>query len=507
MSATSSSPAVIARHASKSKDDKFVETRAITSSDVQDREQEQSSINSEDDLGPLDGDAIKRLRRKVDLRLITIGGILASLDLLDSGIISSAAVTSMPTDLDFALATTNRYSIAIMVFTLTSVIFELPATVAVRFFGPRLWFSTITVAFGLITLCTAFITTWKTMVLLRILLGIAAAGIYPGLAYLISTWYPRHEQQLRFAGLQVGQVLILATGGIVNYALSRLDGTHGLAGWRYMFLVQGAICIVIGIATYWWMVDFPESSAQSFHFLTLSESALAVRRIQLDRGDVVAPPFTWGRLLIHARDAKVWGFAVMFFLLNLVSTALQYFLPQILQVGMGFSQDASILLSAPPYYYAALPVLLTSAVSDRYRLRGPMIVFNSVCLIIGMALLGYAGPVTARYVGVYLATGAYVSNWAALNAYFQNNIVGQWKRVFTAALTTAFNGAGGIAGAYIFRRKEAPRYQTAVAVCIASHVALIALVGLFSAVFWRANKMQRKGEKLIEGTIGFRHTY
>lgn len=74
--------------------------------------------------------------------------------------------------------------------------------------------------------------------------------------------------------------------------------------------------------------------------------------------------------------------------------------------------------------------------------------------------------VAVRYVGTYLATGAYVSNWAALNTYQANNIVGQWKRATTAAAVTACNGLGGIAGSFIVRQREAPEYQTAVWVSI-----------------------------------------
>ena len=100
-----------------------------------------------------DVDAIrqeKKIRLKADLRLCTIGGLLCSLNLLDSGIISSAAVTSMLKDL--GLDQGNRYSISILIFTVASVCFQLPATIAVRLVGPRIFFTTITFCFGLITL-------------------------------------------------------------------------------------------------------------------------------------------------------------------------------------------------------------------------------------------------------------------------------------------------------------------------------------------------------------------
>lgn len=92
---------------------------------------------------------------------------------------------------------------------------------------------------------------------------------------------------------------------------------------------------------------------------------------------------------------------------------------------MGFSSDQAILLSAPPYFYAVIPVIISSVVGDRYQLRGLVITFNCFCTIAGFGMLGFASQVTVRYVGTYLATGAYVSNWAAMNAYQASNIVGK----------------------------------------------------------------------------------
>ena len=452
-------------------------------------------------------DSVKaeRLRFKVDLRLCTIAGLLCSLNLLDSGIISSASVTSMLKDL--GLDQGNRYSVSILIFTVSSVCFQLPATLAVRIVGPRIFFAVITFAFGLITICTAFIHTWKQMIVMRVLLGIFMSGVYPGLALLISSWYRREELQLRFAFLQCGEVIVLATGGIVNFGLDTLDGRGGVKGWQWMFIIQGLVACLIGIATYWWIVDFPENAQESFYFLDKTETKIAVARIQQDRGDVVPTPFSWPEVLKHFLDMKVYGFAATFFLLNLVSTALSYFLPIILHNGMGFSTNKAILLSAPPYYYAVIPVLLSSWVGDKYRLRGPVITFNSLCLIAGFGLLGLADQVTVRYVGTYLATGAYVSNWAALNSYQASNITGQWKRAVTAAAITACNGLGGVAGSFIVRQTEAPHYPTAVWVSIGSHIFIISIVLAFSVYFYTANSKQHKGKKTIERTEGFRYTY
>lgn len=178
-----------------------------------------------------------------------------------------------------------------------------------------------------------------------------------------------------------------------------------------MFLVQGLITILLSFLTYFWMVDFPEQAHNSVFFLSQEEQTLAITRINRDRKDVEADTFAWMKVLQHARDPKVYAFACMFFLLNMVTTSLAYFLPIILQGGFGFSEDKSILLAAPPYYWAVVPVVLSSIVGDRFKLRGPIILFNSVCLIAGFSMLGFTEQPAVRYVGVCLATGAYVSNW------------------------------------------------------------------------------------------------
>lgn len=293
-----------------------------------------------------DTDGLERkLRLKVDIRLCTIAGILCSLNFLDSGIISSASVTSMMTDLSLE---GNRYSVAIFIFTIASVIFQLPSTVAVRLVGPRQWFSLITICFGVITLCTTFVENWRQMIVVRFFLGMSVSGMYPGLTYLISTWYTREEQQLRFAFLQAWEVSLLASGNSMNYGLNLLGGRSGLEGWRWMFLVNGLITIFFfGIITCWWMIDFPENAHHSFRFFTKTESDIATGRIHNDRQDTIPEPFSISKILVYFLDFKLYGFSCLSFLLNLVSTSLSYFLPIILQGGMGFDTDKSILLSAP----------------------------------------------------------------------------------------------------------------------------------------------------------------
>jgi sugar phosphate permease len=172
------------------------------------------------------------------------------------------------------------------------------------------------------------------------------------------------------------------------------------------------------------MIDFPENSHKSFWFFDKRQSQIMANRIHRDRGDVTADKFTWSKVLVHASDGKIWGFAVMYFLLNMVSTSMSYFLPTILHNGLGFSSDKSILLNAPVYYWAVVPALLSSFIGDKYSIRGPVIIFNSISLIVGFCMIGFVDQSTVRYIGTFLTTGAYIANWAAVNAYMTSNITG-----------------------------------------------------------------------------------
>jgi MFS family permease len=150
-------------------------------------------------------------------------------------------------------------------------------------------------------------------------------------------------------------------------------------------------------------------------------------------------------------DLKVWAFAMMFFNSTIVSYALSYFTPLILTRSLGFDAAASQLLVAPPAAFAGIIMFTTGWLGDRYRIRGPVVVFNVLLTIVGLAILGWHTNSSVRYFGIFFATAGPNSNIPALMAYQGNNIRGQWKRAFCSATLVGFGGIGGIAGSLVFR--------------------------------------------------------
>lgn len=197
-------------------------------------------------------------------------------------------------------------------------------------------------------------------------------------------------------------------------------------------------------------------------------------------------------------DPKVWVYAMIFFNVTTVTYALAYFMPIILTYNMGFSVGASQCLVAPPYALAGIVTYVTGWLGDKYRTRGPIIIFNSLLIIIGLPIVGWHSKAAIRYFGIFLVTAGANANVPAAMSYQANNIRGQWKRAFCSATFVSFGGIGGIAGSLVFRTQDQPHYKPGLYACIATTLLNIILVCVMSLYFWRLNKQADRGEKELE---------
>lgn len=230
-----------------------------------------------------------------------------------------------------------------------------------------------------------------------------------------------------------------------------MNGLAHLTGWRWIFIIEGILTCLLGIAGYWLLVDFPDSKRSSWSFLGEKERAWVCARVNADRGDVKVLPFRIGHFLRAGLDWKIWVYAMIFFNTTTITYALAYFLPIILTGNMGFDVGAAQCLVAPPYAFAGIVMFSLAWYSDKYHHRGSVIVINMLLCIIGLPIMGFASSAAARYFGVFLVTAGANSNVPAAMSYQANNIRGQWKRAFCSASLVGFGGIGGIAGSLVFR--------------------------------------------------------
>ncbi|KAI4260569.1 MAG: hypothetical protein L6R35_007433 [Caloplaca aegaea] len=151
-------------------------------------------------------------------------------------------------------------------------------------------------------------------------------------------------------------------------------------------------------------------------------------------------------------------------------------------------------------------MVASAYLGDRFHVRGPILIFNSLIALIGLPIMGFAASSGARYFGVFLVTAGTNANIPTALAYQANNVRGQWKRALCSALFVGFGGMGGISGGTIFRAQDRPRYIPGISAAITCNCLVIIFVLGLSGYFLRANRLADKGKKIIEGSEGFRYT-
>jgi cyanate permease len=235
-------------------------------------------------------------------------------------------------------------------------------------------------------------------------------------------------------------------------------------GWQWIFAIEGAITMLLGVLGFMAIVDFPDKAQKENpltkrSFLTEAEARIVINRIQRDRGDAVVDKLTWKVILHHIRDWKIWEYAFLYFLNNCVTYSFGYFLPIILRNDMGYSVAMSQVLSFPPYAVATIWMFTTAWIADHYRKRGIIIIWNCAVAIIGVCMMAFATGSATRYAGVFLGVAGANSNVPSLLSYMHNNVVGQMKRSISSALLIGGGACGGIAAANFFRQQDAPQYM------------------------------------------------
>ncbi|KAI8628740.1 major facilitator superfamily domain-containing protein [Xylariaceae sp. FL1651] len=461
---------------------------------------EKAQTNVSDSVDDCDGHEAKKIVRRIDRRLLVTVGFMYCVSLIDRTNISAAAIAGMIQDLDLV---GDRYSIITLVFFTTYIVFQPTSTVLVRKIGPRIHLSCITVAWGALMLGMGFVKNYGQITALRIIIGLFEAGFFPSAVYLLSTWYTRYELGRRYGIFYVIGSVTSAFSGILAFGIIHLEGAGGLRGWRWIFIIEGIVTILLGIAGYWLL----------WHFLSDKERAWVIRRVNADRGDVATPKFELLKFLGAGTDWKIWAYGLIAFGTTTQSYALAYFLPIILHENLGFDVGTSQVLVAPPYAFAGIFMYALGSLGDRYRTRGVIIVINMVFALIGLPILGWHHDPAVRYFGAFLLVAGANSNVPASLAYQATNIRGQWKRAFASATWVGFGGLGGIAGSLVFRSQDAATgYKPGLWACIAVSLLNIIIVGICTISYYIDNKKADRGEKELEAADedyqpGFRYTY
>ncbi|KAJ8488534.1 hypothetical protein ONZ45_g13922 [Pleurotus djamor] len=282
----------------------------------------------------------RRTMLHVDLRLLPLLSIVYAIALIDRINLGVARTAGMGEDLKLTVGA--RYSIVTCLYFIPYILGQLPGNLVLRRLGARNWLAFCVVSWGAVQLGMGFVPTWGYLILCRILLGLFEAPFFPSLVYIISTWYKRYEVQKRLAAFYLSSITISGFSPIFAYALSLLDGKGGIAGWEWIFIIEGAITIVLGACLFVALPDFPEKNK----FLTPEQTAFVLKRVEDDRGDSIPDAITFKKVMLHLSDWTIWVYGVMFMCATTPAYAMSYFISIILE-GMGYKASSALLLVSP----------------------------------------------------------------------------------------------------------------------------------------------------------------
>jgi ACS family phthalate transporter-like MFS transporter len=296
------------------------------------------------------------LYRKVILRLIPFIFVCYVLNYIDRVNVSFAKL-QFQSDLGLNDAS---YGLGVGLFYIGYILFEIPSNLLLQRIGARKTITRIMCLWGVISMAMAFVSTPAQFYIARILLGAAEAGFFPGIVLYLTYWFP-HELRGRVMSFFV---LAIAVSGIIGgpasgFIMQHLAGAGGFKGWQWLFLIEGLLPVIMGIAAYFFLNDRPRDA----RWLTASEKEALTAKLaaQVDRG--MHPPL---RAFLHAlRMPKLWVATFGYFSITWAGMVLNFWAPTIIQrSGIGNVFHVG-LLSAVPYAVGACGMLLLCRNSDR----------------------------------------------------------------------------------------------------------------------------------------------
>ncbi|MDY7578763.1 MFS transporter [Herbaspirillum sp. RTI4] len=357
----------------------------------------------------------------VTRRLIPFLMLLYLVAYLDRSNISVAAL-QMNADLGLSA---RMYGLGAGLFYVSYIIFEVPSNVILVRVGARRWIARIMLTWGLVACGMAFIHTPTQLYSMRLLLGAAEAGFTPGIIYYLSRWFPSSNRARAMSFFYIGAALASVIGLPLSGGLLKLDGFFGIAGWRWLYLVEGVPAMLLGLVVLKCLPDSPSDAK----WLSPAQSEWLTRTIAKESTQAPGGHAAGWR---HAfTDSKVWLLSAFWLLQAFGTIGVTLFLPQILKGLSGASNFEVSLLSALPFLLACVLMYFNGLHSDAHQERrlhlGVPLLISGFLLAISI----YAGNLTATYLLLLVAVGL---NWAV-------------TPVFWAVTTEYLAGGAAAAGA------------------------------------------------------------
>lgn len=441
----------------------------------------------------------RKLVRKIDLVILPTIGILYILNYIDRQNLAAARLQGITEDLHM---TTQQFATSISILFVGYLPFQIPSNLLItKIPRPGLYICVAVVIWGSISAATAAVKTYGQLLAVRAILGVAEAVFFPGAIYYLSAWYTKGELGKRIAGLYIAQQVGNAFGGLFAAGIFQLDGTHGIAGWQWLFIIEGTATVVIGAICAFIMPEFPHNS----RILSQVERDLAVWRIESEAGPAEGTE----------KESTLRGFAkalsdpklILLIICNMLSQAqgsIANFFPTLV-ASLNYSRTISLLLTAPPYVLAGIVYYGIMFYSDRRNTVYPLIL---ACITTAVAM--YIIPMATTNVGAryfsmmmlpFASVGPQILLYKTINLHLARPIS---KRAAASALVNAIGGTSNIWASYLYYAP--PHFYAAFGTLMGCAFLFAATITFYRWLVLRENKRLNSGNpaliaKVIRGGV------
>ncbi|EIW82847.1 MFS general substrate transporter [Coniophora puteana RWD-64-598 SS2] len=423
-----------------------------------------------------------RILRKMDWHLLPFVSLLYLLSFLDRSNVGNAKVAGMSKDLDLV---GFRYNIAAAVFFFLYSFAEVPSNVCLKLFRPSRWIPSIMLAWGIVMTLMCLVTSYQGLIVARIFLGLTEAGLFPGVTYYISLWYPRKDQARRVAIFFSAATVAGAFGGLLAYGIERMEGIGGLHGWQWIFCLEGLATVLIASLAYFFMHDYPETAT----FITDSERKIILDMLEADKSGLDTQ-YHFDYVLQGLKDYKCYVQVIIYIGLLIPIYAISLFTPTIINE-LGYSAANAQLLSVPPFVAGCFFTIWIGILSDKMAIRGPFIIGGAIFSLVGYIILYTTDSAGPSYAGSIIAAVGVFPTIAVNLAWASANAGGDMKRGVAIAMVIGIGNLGGICSSFIYN--DPPRFHIGHGT-IMGFLCLSAIMSAFA--MWDYNRLNKQKEAL-----------
>jgi MFS family permease len=413
-----------------------------------------------------------RVHRKMAIKILPIvmlGMFISYIDRANLGVIAG------PLSLDLGL-TAASFGLAAGFFYIGYLFFEIPSNMILAKVGARLWLGRIMLTWGIITIAMAFMQNEVTLYIMRFLLGLAEAGYSPGVALFLALWFPAHLLPRAYSYLNLAVPIALCIGSVITSSILLMDGVGGIAGWRWVFIIEGIPAVALAIYIF---MALPSTPAKAKWLTDEEKDYLEGSTTQPESADAHKFSSFTGAI----RRPSLWVFAITYFSMLIGYWSITYFLPTIVREQFGLGVVEAGFVSAIPWVIAAISmfVVLRSIrrTGDRkWHLTGLMAAAS-----IGLFLGVMSGNPFLALGGITIAAVGFFGSLSTFQATILQVYAGALAAV-SIAFVNSIGNLSGLVGPYILGALTDSTGSTNAGLLVMSGFFAIATVLIYFLIGW-----------------------